>query len=728
MASNPSSSASRTFSAGPASNYRTTAHNLASRGVEAVETPYVTRFDRAPECRTAVQDFLAGLPLPPSSMSQRQLQRGARAPGVVAPTTAIVEHCYLTLLKVFDTGYSGEKFFNKALFRAMGECVLQAASPPPSASDVSPRHMRWLRKQQAPPRTPSTPPPPGFQVLVTERMIVFDRIANPSAEGYEFAAGLAREVAFNPEKAGCILRCKAQLDHALVLLVRRAGGTDRDWVVWRALAAVDLKAGENVCALTRSGAGGLGNVNVSAEVLDPLLVDGNGPLAQVIMYTLAHVLPGIASLGECPRAIPFALVACKTRASKARIKQGWVHGNLVTPSLCGGGYSYSLDAYGEVLGEAGANHPPLAAYLDVMTKGLGAANRWLDRLVAGRPLPAPHPVSGRELRFGMLTAPEDLPLPVLLTDVELVATPVSTYGIEPRARTAHPQFRIYQGELFQATVSLQALRSASISTARHREFWCRNTSPSNPESVLIKVSSDSCFDLLIPSGAAFLRHLKERPWDADVAVREALSHSLLGVYLTPDRSGLVQLLPNLQNDYSALSPREWPRENDGWGALWRSFAGLVRDVLIPLAGSDGQVVHADVRAGYDVTSNILCKTEDGSMRLIDLDSLCEFGRLENLPGVTDLKHIVAKRLPDQLKSAMGFVLGQVICTAEVWLERTLHNDVKANATIDRGWRSLTAVPDPVVAVGAVAEAGGVDEALVAKVLHHYQEKFALPSP
>jgi hypothetical protein len=250
---NFTSGANRTAAAdsGPASDHHpptTTAaaqNYLARRcgGVEAVETPYETRFDRGPpEGRSAIQDFLAGLllQLPPQGQHER--------PGEGAPSGTMVDSCYVKLIKVFDTTYSSERSFNGALFRAMGECILQAAAAPPAGDDddVSSRHRRsWLGRQLGgQPRTALPPTPtPRRRVLVTEQRIVLDRIVNPSADGYEFAVGLAREVAFNLEPGSCLLRCKAQLDHALVLLVRRAGGTDRDWVVWRALAAVDLKRG-----------------------------------------------------------------------------------------------------------------------------------------------------------------------------------------------------------------------------------------------------------------------------------------------------------------------------------------------------------------------------------------------------------------------------------------------------------------------------------------------------
>jgi hypothetical protein len=701
---------------------------LNRRGVRAVETPYATRFDRAPECRSAVQDFLAGLQLLLPS------QGAPDAAAAVAPLT--IDSCYVQLVKVFDATYpDDELFFNKALFDAMGECIQQIASPPASGDvGASPRRSRWLLRQQQQQQQQQPPPPPRrSKVLVTEARIVLERVVNPSAGGYEFATGLAREVSINPESGGCILGCNARLDHAWVVLCRPAGGTDQDWVVWRALAAVDLTAGTNVCALARLEGG-----NVDRGPPSPLLLAGNGPLARVIMHTLAHIAPGIASVGELPPAIPLALVACKTRASsKTPIEQGWVHGNLVTPRFCGDGYAFNVDAYGPVLLARGANHSPVAAYLDVMTKGLRVANRFLDRLLSDQPLPAPCPLSGRELRFGIPAVlaeaeePTHVVAPNLLTNVELVATPVSRYGIEPRPRTAHhPRIRISQGELFLATVNVRLLRSALRSMERHRVFWCRDAAhPSSdeeePQTVLFKVSSDSCFDLLIPSGAAYLRHLDEAQWmHADGAVRGALSRSLWGGYITPDGDGLVQLLPNLQHgNYTGLSPRVLCEDDaSGRGALWRAFARLVREVLLPLARAG--VVHSDVRAGFDVTSNLLHNPADESMRLIDLDSLCKFSRLERLPDVTDLKNISAQELPAPLRSAMGFVLGQVICAAEVWLGGTLHDDVKANATIRRGWQALREDAGAVPALQVVVVAGDDEgEALVGAVLDHYQAKF-----
>jgi hypothetical protein len=116
------------------------------------------------------------------------------------------------------------------------------------------------------------------------------------------------------------------------------------------------------------------------------------------------------------------------------------------------------------------------------------------------------------------------------------------------------------------------------------------------------------------------------------------------------------------------------------------------------------------------------------MRLIDLDSLCAFEDLLDLPDVTVEKYLSAKKMPGKLKSAMGFVLGQVVCAAEVLLGRTLHNDVQANATVLRALRPVTNADNPgVFNADDFDEEGAfqatVDDALIGAVLERYRETF-----
>jgi hypothetical protein len=140
------------------------------------------------------------------------------------------------------------------------------------------------------------------------------------------------------------------------------------------------------------------------------------------------------------------------------------------------------------------------------------------------------------------------------------------------------------------------------------------------------------------------------------------------------------------------------------------------------------IVHPDVRIGYDATSNLLFNVTDGAMRLIDLDSLCAFEDLLDLPDVTVEKYLSAKKMPGKLKSAMGFVLGQVVCAAEVLLGRTLHNEVQANATVLRALRPVTNVDNPGVFNADDFDEDGafqatVDDALIGAVLERYRDKF-----
>lgn len=57
------------------------------------------------------------------------------------------------------------------------------------------------------------------------------------------------------------------------------------------------------------------------------------------------------------------------------------------------------------------------------------------------------------------------------------------------------------------------------------------------------------------------------------------------------------------------------------------------------------------------------------MRLIDLDSLCSFEKLSlHLPQIVDNRHINPKRFSPVIKTALGYVLVQVVCVAEAWLQ------------------------------------------------------------
>ena len=71
-----------------------------------------------------------------------------------------------------------------------------------------------------------------------------------------------------------------------------------------------------------------------------------------------------------------------------------------------------------------------------------------------------------------------------------------------------------------------------------------------------------------------------------------------------------------------------------------------------------------------MTSNVLYNPETKSMRLSDLDSLCSFEKLAlYLPEVVDVRHINPKNFPPVVNTSLGYVLVQVVCVAEAWLQR-----------------------------------------------------------
>jgi hypothetical protein len=662
---NVASSASRTASDSAASHHSPTASNLNSRGIIAMETKWVHDFDGPDQCRKTSQAFFDAL-----------------CPGV--REVKVYDEAYEALLDVFDSPYSSETEFNEKLFKAVGTCI---------------RGLSTKRQFKFSPHVLCTE---NLIVLVPKKKMV---IGTGENNGMEYAVGLVREKA-PPMDRRCILSRRAKLDHAAVML-RRVANSSRFWGVWNALAVVDFKIqGKGVRNLATNADG-----SVRRKLLDPLKAQLHGALVQVIMYTAAHALRGAAALGQLPKCIPFAVISCKKEeggGSRGDEESNWVHGNLVVPEVCGFPYTFNVDAYGKLVNAQRGNYSSLAAYLHVMTHGVNAASAWLEQLERAsakarqslRKAPAPHWMSGQYLHFGRATpltggGQSDAP-PVL------AATPVSKYGKNG--------LRVAQGELFKVTVNLRNLRS-SVST-RDGVFWCQDTYEDKETSALVKVSTLSCFHLLVPTERAYLYSTEEDVWELRKDVRDVLSGSLYGFYVTPRKHGLVQLMPNLvKQGYEALRPERWLFA-DLWSVLWDSFERLVTGTLIPLTRY--HIVHVDLRAGCDVTSNILYNPTTGSMLMIDLDSLCSFSSLGGMTAVFQGDRIICPvDLPPQMQnSALGFVLGQVICVAESWHKELRDEEINANDIINKAVESNT----------DVKVAADVDYALITRVLAHYKRE------
>ena len=140
----------------------------------------------------------------------------------------------------------------------------------------------------------------------------------------------------------------------------------------------------------------------------------------------------------------------------------------------------------------------------------------------------------------------------------------------------------------------------------------------------------------------------------------------------------------------------------------------MNDVLIPLALSE--IIHADVRVGYDESFNILYNPTTTSMRLIDLDSICRFSALKKLAPVNYPRNIRPDKLPIKMRTPLGFFWGQVVCFGEVWLQKSGHKSVDANQVIKNAVQSGN---DVFESVSDGAPNTIVDKELIRRVLNHY---------
>ena len=83
--------------------------------------------------------------------------------------------------------------------------------------------------------------------------------------------------------------------------------------------------------------------------------------------------------------------------------------------------------------------------------------------------------------------------------------------------------------------------------------------------------------------------------------------------------GMATVMQDLRpQGYVDLSPEHAVRNGVSLSQLWRALKDVLRQTLVPAANAG--VVHADLRAGYDTTSNLLWRHDSLQLQLIDFDS------------------------------------------------------------------------------------------------------------
>jgi hypothetical protein len=266
----------------------------------------------------------------------------------------------------------------------------------------------------------------------------------------------------------------------------------------------------------------------------------------------------------------------------------------------------------------------------------------------------------------------------------------------PVAPSSDGHFQISQGELWKGTLDLKPLYIETTTKHSDQVYWCCDVDgkdlPDGERSVLIKVTSNPCYGLLT-NGQGFLYQIKpyKKGWPPELIRRifHLLKDSLYAVYVPVYGSGIVQIMPDLrESGYQQLCPSARFHTREDWIAAWAAFMALVSEVLLPLAEED--VVHVDIRPGFDVTANILHCQENSKMILIDVDSLVEFDKwMELSRSVVGSNLITAKPGPDDPQSSLEYVLWQVIYVAETWISRTFSHAASKEEVKSRLARSPT---------------------------------------
>jgi hypothetical protein len=622
------------------------------------------------------------------------------------------------LEKVFGARHGDETSFGASLLAELGTALGAALEPREGGAG------RWIAEADADRAIVIRPDPP---VVVTRE----------GGRAVELAMGIVRDAAPGTDEGSALEAPSSRLDHAWAIFERvvpassgggleaptasqavaiaSPGGENRgrgkakkasgkrrsSWTVRHVLAVVGLKREGAACAPFGFKKGQPKELPVVDE--ESILTAGNahGPLAQVLLSTLARSLRGRAALGPpLPVQIPTAVLAFRDESAPRAAKRGrshWALAHLAIPEECGGPFSVGVSAFGNA-SDAAFAASSLAVYLHVMTSGMEAATRWLqsvERSPGGPPVPAL--MSGRSLNFGKGT-----PLKQFAPDMTLLATPVMSYGSDG--------YKTSQGELLRATLNLRRLRS--LEPKNGGVFWCpAKAGGGDEEEVLVKVTSLPCIGTLVDVDGYLFNLGGGGPRPTEEAVVKIISRSLHGVYVTAEETGLVQLLPNLYaQGFEALRPAAVV-EREGWIPLWTAFENFVSETLVPLAQED--IIHPDLRAGYDETANVLYNPRTGSIVMIDLDSLCRL-RSWKMRGRDDKRYLRLLNLRTKgvtVRTALDFVYLQVICFAEVWLAKELQTNVDSHSLIAGRGNLLATLRS------------GIDAAKIESLLHGYRPKF-----
>ncbi len=402
-----------------------------------------------------------------------------------------------------------------------------------------------------------------------------------------------------------------QVDHA-VCIFEKTSSSGQKWNVRECFGVVALNMSDTSCEEFYVPDDAIASVDLESS---------HGALSLTILYAMRNIVLAQARNGICQPSIPLAVIAgrkkrhvCKRRptdkAPKLPERLRWVSARLYIPEACGNRFTYSMDDFGHFYekrkaAEKNSAIQAVRVNLDTLLFALKIAIGIRDELNVGR-IPLPVPASGRIVKIGKKKLDDVL---------SFCASPIT--GARNIPNSTGNKWRINQADLFRGNVNVCGiLDQTKISCV---QFW-NETDTMGAAQVLVKVSSKAVHDLLTNPILAFsaLQAVKR----GQPKLAEGVGSVLYAAFQVG--AGMVTIMADLSyQGYTALTP------NMAYGSylpvLWAGFRDLVETVLLPMA--DLNIIHPDIRPGYDVTFNILCRLDDddaskkATLKLIDYETL-----------------------------------------------------------------------------------------------------------
>jgi hypothetical protein len=451
------------------------------------------------------------------------------------------------------------------------------------------------------------------------------------------------------------LAAEIRLDHCCCLL-QRENEDDDEWSVMECLSAAELRLShQNLCVPFENQE----NMERSID-----LAGGHAALVHVMFYAMDWVLPGLATIGQLEDVVPWAVIvgAKKDTRRKRKTKRvsiesnRWVSGKIVVPQVCAEHFTYKVTGFGRMNDNKSDDDDAIAdavsVYLETILFGLGAAKRFADS-----PKPVQFvPASGKMVKIGT-------------KELNLTLRSSATMG---RSSQNLPndgnQWSICQGEIFTGRLNIHDIVQADL--VERGVLFVFNKEDQEVD-VVVKVVSLAVHGYFTQRDSP-LRGIEriyennegKKTWILRDFPTVALDISNILYAAYRAFNGIIMITADLSKQgYKKLRPQ---KDNVSLAVLWTAFQELVERVLMPMADLD--LVHTELRPGFNLTSNILCKVQgqQATMEIIDYECLVCLHN-HNFRQQFDSRYVE----PDLTMkwNAMTFLLRQCILVAYAWKEK-----------------------------------------------------------